>query len=435
MSRLRASTFLLAWLSVGLASAEQTATSLPEPLTLQAALQLVDEPHPQSIIASAEKDRNQAILQQQESANDWQASLYAQLRWVEPSDVAPDQSDDHRASLFAKKILYDFGKTSSEIDAAQQDLLSSEIGVVRAKQKRILDIKQKFFNVLLADLEFYRYNEEMATEYVALDKLRQRKELGQVSDILISKQEVAYQKIRRLRALSQNKQRITRSQLALALNRPNNLPETVVMPELEEVKRPVPEVETVLEQVLQNNLAIKELRAKVEASRQRIAAARGKDNPVLRSELEVSKYTRQLGSSDKWRAGFVLDVPLWSGSVVDSAVAKATAEYNGLQAQLDKLELDTRQQVLELVLSLDNLRIQRDEAKAQLDYRELYLDRSRALYEMEVKTDLGDSMVRISEAQYRVLETNFAIAMIWSRLDALNGSLAEINLPVVKEVN
>lgn len=60
------------------------------------------------------------------------------------------------------------------------------------------------------------------------------------------------------------------------------------------------------------------------------------------------------------------------------------------------------------------------------DYRELYLDRSRALYEMEVKADLGDAMVRVSEAERNLRKIQFDITLGWARLETLVGQ--DLNL-------
>ena len=57
-------------------------------------------------------------------------------------------------------------------------------------------------------------------------------------------------------------------------------------------------------------------------------------------------------------------------------------------------------------------------------HRDLYLDRSRAIYEMEVKTDLGDAMVRLSEAQLADARNRFARALAWERLKVLTGGPA-----------
>ena len=92
-----------------------------------------------------------------------------------------------------------------------------------------------------------------------------------------------------------------------------------------------------------------------------------------------------------------------------------------MQAELADAEEQVRQQVLELWLRLDALRIQREEMTTASEYRELYLDRSRALYELEVKTDLGDAMVRLTETERDVLKTEFEIALAWEQLDLLLG--------------
>ncbi|MEF3193885.1 MAG: transporter, partial [Halothiobacillaceae bacterium] len=79
----------------------------------------------------------------------------------------------------------------------------------------------------------------------------------------------------------------------------------------------------------------------------------------------------------------------------------------------------------ELALDIDVLRKAAAGDKVREDYRELYLDRSRALYEMEVSTDLGDSMVQMSDARLRSMRTLFALSLAWAELDALLGRPVE----------
>lgn len=65
--------------------------------------------------------------------------------------------------------------------------------------------------------------------------------------------------------------------------------------------------------------------------------------------------------------------------------------------------------------------MQQDESKALADYRDLYLDRSRALYELDIKTDLGDTMTQTSAARLRGAATRDALALAWAQVDALLG--------------
>jgi hypothetical protein len=71
--------------------------------------------------------------------------------------------------------------------------------------------------------------------------------------------------------------------------------------------------------------------------------------------------------------------------------------------------------------ALQQLRQQGEQARSELAYRELYLDWSRANYEMEVKADLGDAMVRLSDAQLALTKTDFATELGWEQLRVLLG--------------
>ena len=119
----------------------------------------------------------------------------------------------------------------------------------------------------------------------------------------------------------------------------------------------------------------------------------------------------------------MLEVPLYQGGKTGAAVAKAAAGVKDVRANLALAELELREAVRSVWEELSTLTVQREEARALGDYRELYLDRSRALYEMEVKTDLGDSMVRITEARLKADETEYQLALAWARLDALRGQM------------
>ena len=106
---------------------------------------------------------------------------------------------------------------------------------------------------------------------------------------------------------------------------------------------------------------------------------------------------------------------------VKADIARQVASLHEATADLKNEEMKVHQAVLETWHLLDTLQIERQQMKALRDYRDLYLDRSRALYEMEVKTDLGDSMVRISDAQLKLAETKFKTALAQARLNSLLG--------------
>ena len=397
-------------------------STLPEPLTLEYALSVAQGQHPTLQRMDATIQKALAGKQTVEANDNIELSLQGQLRWIEPSEKAADQSnDDHRLGVIASKRLYDFGRQSARLSAADHNINSQRLRYQKAMQEHRIEVMRRFFDVLLADLKFYRYNEEMAVAYIQWDRKKERRRLNQAIDVDVLKLETEYQKIRRLRFHSEAMQRQTRARLAAVLNHPGQLPLTLAQPDLKILQQKLPEVELLQQQALKNNLGLRVLRQKFQASQQHLNAARNAYAPDLKGKMEAHSYSREIGSSDAWRAGITLNVPLYSGGRSNAVVAQAKADEYQLQAKLKEQEYNVAQAVLETWLKIDTLRIQREEMQTLASYQEIALDQSRALYELEIKADLGKAMVRVSEAEYQVKQTDFEMAIAWESLKLLTG--------------
>lgn len=398
---------------------------LPDPLTLEFALSRVDTEHPDVIRAQADVDIARAMEQRAESDLGIQSTLLGRLRYIEPSDAAPtNQHDDNEISLLVRKRLYDFGKSDASIASAKSSLKSQEWLYTSSRNQRRIDIMQGFFDVIIADLEYARDNEAMATAYVSYDRARDRNKLGQISDIQFMEAEYQYQQARNVRYASDVRRRVKRSALANLLNAPGELPANLVSPELPVIERKLPEVEGFLAQARQQNPRLQAIREEVEAAQQRLQAARAGSKPVIHAELEAAEYSRELGSRDRYRAGISIQVPLSNGGAVDAEIAQQRAAWLKSQANLRKAEMDVEQRVLEIWQAIYVLRASVEKSRVYRDYRDLYLDRSRGLYELDVKTDLGDAMVQFSDARYQTYKAMFDLALAWEKMDALTGYAA-----------
>lgn len=405
--------------------AAETPAALPDPLTLEHALSLADAPHPDLLDAQARLDLAEAARMAVDAQMGVNVGIEARAQWVDPSDINGDQSNnDSSAAFFMHKRLYDFGRTSARRSAAESEIKGRELLYLDAQQRRRIAIMEDFFNVLLADLEYVRDNEAMAVAYVDLDKIRDRHELKQVSDIVLLQAESDYQQTRRRAAESRLRQQTSRARLAETLGRPGELPARLVEPDLAVNNRELPPLEQLTADALANNPVLLALRAQLQAAQERLQAARAEQRPTLSGEFRAAQYERDLSGRDDVRIGLVLEVPLYQGGAVQAGIAAAQADLRSVQAQLARAEIDLRQSVLEAWQRLNVLRVQRDEAQVLSAYRDLYLDRSRALYEMEVTADLGDAMVRTSEARLRMAQTEYDLALTWARLDALVGGAA-----------
>ncbi len=404
--------------------ADQLPTPLPEPLTLSTALALVDAPHPDlerqgAVLAAAGAEERLA-----ESAYGARVSLNSELRLIDPSAAASDRSgNDSSLRLKVHRRLYDFGRTRAAVAAASAGLRGSKWLYLHARQERYLEIMTRFFNVLLADLENARDSEASAVAFSRADKARDRNELGQLSDVELLELESVYQERVQHRTASAMRQRTTRSLLAIAVNRPGQLSSELEMPRLSPLERAPEDLETLTRLALAQAPRLLALREQVVAAEEQMRAARAENNAVLRGELEAATWARRTGRSHPLAAALVLELPLYTGGAVDAKVARQRALAWEQRSILEREKQHVRQTVLESWMELDTLRAEEKALAALGDFRDLYLDRSRALYELEVATDLGDAMTNISEYRLRKAKNEFRTALAWARLDALTGRL------------
>ncbi len=410
---------LLAWALSGTASAEQ--------LTLEEALASVESPHPDRRVAESELALARANREEAGSRQDFSLFLDGNLRTGRRPDG--DWKPDNIGRIVARKPLFDFGRSSQAIAAADQEVAAGQEALYSVENLRRIDIMARYFDVLMADRQYAADNEFMAVAYVAWDNANDRYKVGQISQPSLLKLEAEYQDIRERRNASQQRMRSARQQLAQAIYRPDTLPVDLVEPELKDNARPVPEYETLLPWVMTKNPRILALQAQLSASDARLAAIRAERNPILDAEVIGAGYSRESTTRDEASAGLVFTIPLYQGGRVDARVARELAYKDRTAAELDKLRFDLSDTLLATLQEIEWLRdSSRTAADKQIEYRDWALERARAEYELELKTNLGTSMAETQMAQIRRKQVEYRLALALARLQALSGG----NLPPVE---
>jgi len=403
-------------------SAQAPATEVwPEPLTLEFALQQIDAQRPEVLLVQAEVDAALAAVDEERVRDATQLRFEARAGWLDPVPSATDQSsDDHRLALIARKRLYDFGYSDARAQSADAAVQAEQLRYRIALAQQRIRAVDRFYGVLIADQRFSRDNEAMAIAFVAFDKVRERHALQEISDVDLLDAEATYEQALLVRNASDQARRLTRQRLANVLGRPQVLPSEVLPPEFEAA--PIPEdVSTWVERALQQSPEIQAAQAQYVAAQQALAAARNSGGPTLEAEGQVATYSRKIGSREPWQAALIFNLPLHDGGAEDANVAKARAQQLRAQAELETVRLEVREQVLALWLELQRLRGQLRANQQYSDFRELYLDRSRAEYELEMRTDLGDAMVQASDARLRHLQYQRDALIAQAKLELLLG--------------
>lgn len=395
---------------------------LPDPLTLNEALSYADSPAPELDAARADVASAMAGVVAAASNTKMRGYLYVTPQVVDPStDSSRGLTNDTSVQVILTKRLYDFGQTRALTHSAKAAVSAQRRLYFSVRQQRRLEIIEYFFDVLLADARYAFDSESTAYNYVSFDKARYRRRLGQISDVDLLAYEDRYRDALVKRTESQAAQRLTRAQLAVALNHPGDLPDNLVRPDLPELDRPAPNYESILRQALKANPEILALRDQVRSAREEVLAAQMQSRPILEAELEAALWKRELTGRNDARATLSLCIPLYQGGAVEAAVARAEAQMRRVEARLASVQQGLSITLMKLVEQVNNLHAARKAARVRSAYRELYADRSRSMYNLEIRTDLGDAMARLTEAQWQTAKVDYELALTWARIDALTG--------------
>lgn len=279
-------------------------------------------------------------------------------------------SDNRRYPLFETlyldcHALAYANKTNVVSEARRSRLFSPLFSTEEAVQ---LDILQRFFDVLLADMSFAFSNENMAGAFITLDRAKNRQELNATSELEVAEKDATYQLIRQQRFASENTQRLTRSLLAQAIASPEKLPSDLKLPnKLPSIPKELPTLAGVYTAVLNNN-------------------------PALIKRLDA---------------------------------------MNDVEKRILKMEL--RHYLLERLLQIQQLAVVQQKSVSESYWRDLKLDQSRTLYDMEVKADLGDSMAQQTKARLQEKQITYCKTLAWAELNILQGKALLAETPKLEE--
>ncbi len=400
-----------------------SAEPLPEALTLDLALKLSRDDHPAMAIAAAERMAADADVDLAAAAWGWDSYLEFDARAADKVAVeSRDLRDDSRATFYLSRLLTDFGGSKAAVEAAEARLAGADLALDYRVELGRIEVMQRYLDVRLADLRYFVDDEDMTLAFLRYDRLRERRErFGQFAEVEERELESVFRGRLAARTAAGHRQRSARNRLALAMGRPGELAVSVLEPDLSVYEREAPEYEEIVDEVLERHPLVRLNRILVDAAERRIRARELAARPELRAGFEATRWSLETGNRDELVAGLKLRVPIGGKSLQNARIAEAEAGRHRLLADARMLEYELRQEVLELVQRLQQLDVEAEAARVNELYRDLYLDRSRTLYQLEARADLGDSQARQAEAVWRTARIHYERALTWARIDAMRG--------------
>lgn len=409
--------------AVALAACLAAAGVHAQRLTLEQVLAYADQPHPDYDLARARHDGAVAEARLADSLNDFRVTLDASLRGGRNALYDDQFRPDHFARLNARRTLLDSGRQQAAGQAAAHERDAQAAHLLDARAQRRLTLMTRYFDLLLAEMRDVAETERMAVAWVEWDKAKDRHDVGELAQWRLAELEARFQEALAQRNEVRRGLREKRLALAQAMNRDGMLLDELVDPALRDNDRKLPDWETLLAAMREHSPRLRAQRELLAGARQRINGARMAYRPSVEFEAEAAAWKREATARDDLRAGINFVWPLWQGGRADAHVAREQARLHELQAgyerDLHAMELALR----EIWEEIQWLRgSARRDAELRERHRDLALERARAEYEMELKTDIGNSMAETQVARLNRRAVEYRLALAWARLEAMLGS-------------
>ncbi len=415
--------WIVSLLLLGSLQAVAAPEKIPEPLSLSQALQFAVALHPQQQIAAARLREAEARLGVAQSSRAMQVDLNGRIRWKSLQQQTDERLADHQLSLSASKPLYDFGRSAAAEEIAEQGVAQSRLQQEEQIELRKLEIMERFFAVLLADLQRTVEDETMTIAYLRFKKKQDKEITGEYSELDLLQGESRFQDARAKQKTAEMNQRLTRIRLAQAMNRPGQIPSMLIAPEvgLGRLLLGMEEVALLQQQAEENNRQLLRSAAQVTQAELRVAQAKLGDQPELDAAFELFEDSRVTSSKDRWRASLLLEVPLFDGGQQGHAVAAAREQLQIARAEHELLKRKIEEQIAHYHLQLKVMEAQWQADEIASEYSEIELERNRALYEQERQSNFGDALVGVSQSHLRSAKSRFELLLTRARLDQIRG--------------
>jgi outer membrane protein len=377
-------------------------------LSLQEGLKIITETGRDITIARSEEDVARASVSLARSPWLPWVDLYGRETWLKytpqaifGTNVVPISQDKYATyGVRATQMLYDFGKTSSAIDAAQSGLKAREIGTDLFKNLAALD----FITVYLDLLESQKLLQVAKDEVQQYDAHKKDTEIryraGVVTKNEVLQVEVTLADSRQRLLTAENLRSLRESKINSLLIKPLN---DAVQPE--EIKAS-PAAGLTLEEAWTSAEAsrsqLKEMDAAIAAKEQNIQSTQAEYLPTFYVtggyEYAENKY---MVHQDNWSAIAGVTVNLSSGGASKSKVSMAKAELRSLKLSreklLDNIRLEVKSAYLDLQSSAQKIEVAKT-AVAQAE-ENLRLQRLRYKEGVGTATEVLDAVTLLTTAE------------------------------------
>ena len=328
----------------------------------------------------------------------------------------------YTGSVNLRQNIYDFGKTSTQVDIQNLNLDSSRSDLENVTAQIILNVKQAYYGVLQA-----KKNRDVADETVRqfqchLEQAKGFYEVGTKPKIDVTKAEVDLSNSRLNLIKAANAFRLAIAALNNAIGVPD-APEYTIEDNLS-FRKYVITFEEATGRAYSNRPDLASIVFKREAAEKSVNLAKTGYYPVLTGNAAYSRSGEKFPLGEGWDAGVTLSFPVFSGFLTKYQVEEAKANLNVLKANEESLRQDIFLEVRQAYLNLQEAEERIPAAELVVKQAEENLELANGRYAAGVGSpiEVTDAQVGLSSSKLSYIQALYDYKIALANLEKAMGA-------------
>lgn len=326
--------------------------------------------------------------------------------------------------------IYDGGKWWNSIKLARLQFSNSKLYVEQVKQYIIMNVTQKFYELLKAQEMLRVYQSALESSEEQLKKTRELFRIGKVAerDVFKARVNVGNNKLN----LLQQKTAVENARMELNFAIGRAADEPIVVAEETYQKPVVISKEKAINTALANNLELTIMEIEKQTSFVNYKINKADIYPSIYSSFSYSRggaeFSKIYTPLDKWwntSVGITLSWPIFNGFSRKAKITQSWLEYKSYDEKIDKKKKEIQKQV-ETLLNMLNTYIEMLEiSEVNIESAKEDLRLAREMYKLNSATllEVLDAETKLTKAKATMISTMYDAKIVEAQLLYLMGEL------------
>lgn len=323
--------------------------------------------------------------------------------------------NNYNAQIGAQYLVYDFGRRSSAVEAAENGKLTAEENVELVTRNVAYQTVQVFYSVLFLQNAIRVQDEQLNSLNTNLSYTQKKLDLGSATDfdVLNTKVKIAAAENTKIDLQNNLNNQLILLKRLTGISDSENIEVTGNF-EVTDVDQ---NIESLVSNALQNRIELKLAKTMNQSAQLKKSIAEKDDNPYIVGNASWGLKNGYLPNFDAIRGnyvlGFQLQVPIFDGNKTESDVREAEANIRSSESKIEDIQLQINSDIRS---ALENVKAGKEKlatTEAQVNQAQKAVEQARVRYKNELITnlDLLSTEVSLSQAQLANLQAKYNFQM------------------------